>query len=91
MQFTTIASILAMATVAIAAPSPADIEARTGHGGGNTPVCSAKAKQVCCNGLLSCTVQVLGGNCGGNSYCCKTSAPVGALVNVAVLNCVKLL
>ncbi|KAM0246028.1 hypothetical protein ACHAP5_004999 [Fusarium lateritium] len=89
MQFTTIASIFAMATVAIAAPAPADIEARTG--GGNTSVCSAKAKQVCCNGILSCTVQVLGGTCGGNSYCCKTSAPVGALVNVALLNCVKLL
>jgi hypothetical protein len=84
MQFTTIASILAMATVAIGAPAPApaDIEARTGHGGGNTPVCSAKAKQVCCNGLLSCTVQVLGGSCGGNSYCCKTSAPVVSLPRI---------
>ncbi|KAH7262805.1 hypothetical protein BKA59DRAFT_505827 [Fusarium tricinctum] len=89
MQFTTIASILAMATVAIAAPAPADIEARTG--GGNTPVCSAQAKQVCCNGLLSCAVQVLGGNCGGNSYCCQTNAPVGAFINVALLNCVDIL
>ncbi|CAJ0540936.1 Ff.00g077990.m01.CDS01 [Fusarium sp. VM40] len=91
MKFATIASVLAMATVAIATPAPADIEARTGPGGGKPSVCSSKTKQVCCNGLLNCVVQVLGGSCGGNSYCCKTSAPAGALVNVALLNCVKLL
>ncbi|WZH40849.1 Hydrophobin 3 [Fusarium acuminatum] len=90
MQFSTIASILAMATAAIAAP--AEVEARTGKGG-NNPVCSAQNTQVCCNGLLSCAVQVLGGNCGGNAYCCETDAPVvsGALINVALLNCVDLL
>jgi hypothetical protein len=82
MQFTTIVSILAMATAAIAAPAPADIEARTGNGGGKPPVCSAKTKQVCCNGLLTCTVQVLGGSCGGNSYCCKTSAPTVSLPRI---------
>ncbi|CAG7561889.1 unnamed protein product [Fusarium equiseti] len=92
MQFSTLASVLTMAVAAIAAP--ADIlEARTGggSGGGNNAVCSAQNNQVCCNGLLSCAVQVLGSNCNGNSYCCESDAPVGALVNVALLNCVKLL
>ncbi|KAF4966700.1 hypothetical protein FSARC_5644 [Fusarium sarcochroum] len=88
MQFTTIASILAMASAAIAAP--ADIEART-NPGDNTNVCSTNNQQVCCNGLLNCVVQVLGKTCDGSAYCCKTGAPTGALINVALLNCVKLL
>ncbi|KAJ4015497.1 uncharacterized protein FIESC28_05354 [Fusarium coffeatum] len=88
MQFSTLASVLTMAVAAIAAPADT-LEARTG--GGNNAVCSAQNNQVCCNGLLSCAVQVLGSNCNGNSYCCKSDAPVGALVNVALLNCVKLL
>ncbi|EWZ29330.1 uncharacterized protein FOBCDRAFT_277093 [Fusarium oxysporum Fo47] len=92
MQFTKIASILAMASAAIAAPAPGnyEIEPRTG-GGNNQPSCSAQSQQVCCNGLLSCAVQVLGSDCSNNAYCCETDAPVGALVNVALLNCVKLL
>ncbi|KAI1058797.1 hypothetical protein LB507_004113, partial [Fusarium sp. FIESC RH6] len=88
MQFSTLASVLTMAVAAIAAPADT-LEARTG--GGNNAVCSAQNKQVCCNGLLSCAVQVLGSNCNGNSYCCKSDAPVGALINVALLNCVDLL
>ncbi|KAJ3460427.1 hypothetical protein MRS44_011294 [Fusarium solani] len=64
----------------------------TGTGGGSTGgSCNANTKQVCCNGLLNCAVQVLGKNCDGSAYCCKTDAPVGALVNVALLNCVDLL
>ncbi|CEI41816.1 hypothetical protein FVEN_g3782 [Fusarium venenatum] len=90
MQFSTFTAVFAMAAAAIAAP--ADIEARTGHDNGNNkPVCSAQSKQVCCNGLLSCAVQVLGSNCNANSYCCDTQAPVGALINVALLNCVDIL
>ncbi|KAH7179075.1 uncharacterized protein B0J16DRAFT_166450 [Fusarium flagelliforme] len=90
MQFSTLASVLTMAVAAIAAP--ADIEARTGGGNnGNNPVCTAQNNQVCCNGILSCAVQVLGSNCNGDSYCCKSDAPVGAIINVALLNCVKLL
>ncbi|KAJ4253471.1 hypothetical protein NW762_010629 [Fusarium torreyae] len=89
MKFTTIASVLALAATAVAAP--ADVEARTGGGGGgSTTTCSANNKQVCCNGL-SCLVQVLGNTCSGDAYCCKTDAPAGTLVNVALLNCVKLL
>ncbi|QPC72167.1 hypothetical protein HYE68_002919 [Fusarium pseudograminearum] len=88
MQFSTLTTVFALAAAAIAAP--ADIEARTGHDNNNA-VCSAQNNQVCCNGLLSCAVQVLGSNCNGNSYCCKTDAPTGALINVALLNCVKLL
>ncbi|KAH7144767.1 hypothetical protein DER46DRAFT_616483 [Fusarium sp. MPI-SDFR-AT-0072] len=92
MQFTKIASVLAMATAAIAAPAPGnyEVEPRTG-GGNNQPVCSAQSKQVCCNGLLSCAIQVLGSGCNNDAYCCETEAPVGALINVALLNCVKLL
>ncbi|KAI8663634.1 hypothetical protein NCS57_00964900 [Fusarium keratoplasticum] len=77
MKFTIIASALAMAVSACA----------TGTGGS----CNANTKQVCCNGLLNCAVQVLGKNCNGEAYCCKTEAPVGALVNIALLNCVDLL
>ncbi|RGP80773.1 hydrophobin 3 precursor [Fusarium longipes] len=85
MQFS-IVTILAMATAAIAAPAE-NIEARTN----NNPICSAQNNQVCCNGLLSCAVQVLGSNCNGNSYCCETKAPTGVLINIDLLNCVKLL
>lgn len=73
MKFTTVASVLAMAATAIAAP--ADVEARGGgHGSGGS--CSADTQQVCCNGILSCAVQVLGKNCDGSAYCCQTGAPV---------------
>ncbi|KAH7210831.1 hydrophobin 3 [Fusarium redolens] len=92
MQFTKIASVLAMAAAAIAAPAPGnyEIEPRTG-GGNNQPVCAAQSQQVCCSGLLNCVVQVLGTGCKTSSFCCKTDAPTGALVNVALLNCVDLL
>ncbi|KAL2678972.1 hypothetical protein Neosp_009726 [[Neocosmospora] mangrovei] len=82
MKFTIVASALAMAVSTCA----------TGTGGGSTGgSCNANTKQICCNGLLSCAVQVLGKNCDGSAYCCKTDAPAGALVNVALLNCVDLL
>ncbi|KAJ4251841.1 hypothetical protein NW762_011138 [Fusarium torreyae] len=104
MQFTTIASIFAMAAVAIAAP--ADIEARGGWGGSESPqpgngggkggdtnneICSANNQQVCCTGGLNCLVQVLGSSCkGGNAYCCDTGISAGGLVNVALLNCLNI-
>lgn len=73
MKFTFVASVLAMAAAAIAAPAEIEaLEARTG--GGKT--CSTNNKQVCCNGLLNCVVQVLGQNCDSSAYCCKTDAPV---------------
>ncbi|EEU43478.1 uncharacterized protein NECHADRAFT_82801 [Fusarium vanettenii 77-13-4] len=66
MKFTIVASALAMAVSACA----------TGTGGGSTGgSCNANTKQVCCNGLLNCAVQVLGKNCDGSAYCCKTDAP----------------
>ncbi|RSL59907.1 hypothetical protein CEP54_007048 [Fusarium duplospermum] len=86
MKFTTAASILAMAATAIAAPT--EVEAR---GGGSAASCNANAQQVCCNGILSCAVQILGKNCDGSAYCCETAAPVGTLINVALLNCVDIL
>ncbi|CAM1511939.1 Fc.00g094520.m01.CDS01 [Cosmosporella sp. VM-42] len=74
---------LTMAVAAIAAP--ADIEVRTG-----SSTCNSNQKQVCCNGILGCAVQVLGVGCSGGSYCCETEAPVGSLINLALLNCVSL-
>ncbi|KAI8714961.1 hypothetical protein NCS52_01002700 [Fusarium sp. LHS14.1] len=85
MKFTIFASVLAMAATAIAAPT--EVEARSGGSAGS---CNANAQQVCCNGL-NCLVQILGKNCDGSAYCCQTSAPVGNLINVALLNCVNIL
>ncbi|KAJ4329268.1 hypothetical protein N0V84_000161 [Fusarium piperis] len=81
MKFTIIASALAMAASVCATPTG-------GQTGGS---CNASTKQVCCNGLLNCAVQLVGQNCDGNAYCCKTDAPANALVNIALLNCVDLL
>ena len=93
MQFSSIATILSVALAASAIPT--EMEARTGGGGGGGKgkTCSnSNAKQVCCNGLLSCVVQVLGSGCtSGGAYCCTTDAPVGALINIALLNCVDIL
>ncbi|KAF5688571.1 hydrophobin 3 [Fusarium denticulatum] len=94
MQFSKIASVLAMAAAAIAAPAPGnyEVEPRTGgsNNGNNQPACSAQSQNVCCNGL-GCLVQILGAGCSTNSYCCETKEPVGALVSISALNCVKLL
>ncbi|KAJ4309163.1 hypothetical protein N0V84_011669 [Fusarium piperis] len=86
MKFTTVASVLAMAATAIATPT--EVEAR---GGGSAGPCNANAQQVCCNGLLQCAVQVLGKNCDGSAYCCETAAPVGTLINTALLKSVNIL
>ncbi|KAB5581178.1 hypothetical protein GE09DRAFT_1085409 [Coniochaeta sp. 2T2.1] len=80
---TFVASILSLAVAATAAPA---VEARNG-----SPYCSPGAKQVCCNGLLNCAVQVLSSTCNGDAYCCHTDAPEKAFVNVALLNCVAIL
>ncbi|KAB5566637.1 hypothetical protein GE09DRAFT_1284396 [Coniochaeta sp. 2T2.1] len=83
MKATTVfATILPMALVATAAPT---LEERTGGS------CKSNTKQVCCDGLLNCVVQVLGDTCSSGAYCCKTDAPKGALVNIALLNCATLL
>nr|AAO16869.1 hydrophobin 3 [Fusarium verticillioides]RBQ91088.1 hypothetical protein FVER53263_06538 [Fusarium verticillioides] len=96
MQFAKIASVLAMAAAAVAAPAPGnyEVEPRTGgsNNGNNQPACSAQSSNVCCNGL-GCLVQILGAGCSTKSYCCQSDAPlaVGALVNVNALNCVQVL
>jgi hypothetical protein len=75
MKTATALSALTMAVAVIAAPS--DIEAR----GSSSSSCNNKThKQVCCNGLLACTVQVLGSNCNNDAYCCKTNAPVVSIL-----------
>ncbi|KAK8115723.1 hypothetical protein PG984_012225 [Apiospora sp. TS-2023a] len=99
MQFTMI-STLFLATVAIANPiaappamEAADLAIRTdGGSGGSTKTCNADTKQVCCDGILGCVVQLLGSTCSNNgAYCCKTSAGTGSIINIQALNCVKLL
>lgn len=83
MKYTAAFSILAFAATAIAIPT--ELEARTGGGGGGKggggsgggggKTCSASGKkQVCCNGLLNCVVQVASSNCNNSAYCCNTSA-----------------
>jgi hypothetical protein len=84
MQFTKIASVLAMAAAAIAAPAPApgnyEVEPRTGgsNNGNNQPACSAQSSNVCCNGL-GCLVQILGAGCSTSSYCCESDAPLAVV------------
>ncbi|UNI22279.1 hypothetical protein JDV02_008181 [Purpureocillium takamizusanense] len=87
MKYTAALSALALAATAMAAP--AELDARTNS---NPPSnCNNNGKQVCCSGLLNCLVQAIGSPCQNDAYCCKTDAPVGALINVALLNCLKLL
>ncbi|KAK5994203.1 hypothetical protein PT974_07646 [Cladobotryum mycophilum] len=92
MKYTAALSVLALAATAAAVPT--EIVARTGGGGGGSGgsggVCNNNSQQVCCNGLLTCLIQVLGSNCDSHSYCCSTGAPVGSLINIALLNCVAL-
>ncbi|RDA82472.1 hypothetical protein CP532_0421 [Ophiocordyceps camponoti-leonardi (nom. inval.)] len=53
--------------------------------------CSAKSQQqVCCNGGLSCLVQVHGQACETNAYCCDTHSAPGTAVNLNLLNCLSL-
>jgi len=62
--------------------------------------CNVNQKQVCCNGLLGCTVipiipiiPILSGSnngCQGESYCCETDAKAGAGVDISLLPCAKL-
>ncbi|OIW27635.1 hydrophobin 3 precursor [Coniochaeta ligniaria NRRL 30616] len=80
-----IVSILSMALAATAAPV---LEDRTSSSCKPT---TEVTQQVCCSGLLDCVVQVLGNTCSTHTYNCKTDAPVGGLVNVALLNCVSIL
>ncbi|PNY25477.1 Uncharacterized protein TCAP_04587, partial [Tolypocladium capitatum] len=88
MKYTAALSIFALAGAAMAAPT--DIEARTPGGPPSAGGCTiAGTQQVCCSGLLSCAVQIIGSSCT-NAYCCSTDAPVGALVNIALLNCLAL-
>ncbi|ORY63345.1 uncharacterized protein BCR38DRAFT_524923 [Pseudomassariella vexata] len=88
MQFSTITTVLAFTAAAFAAPAveAEGLEVRTG-----TP--AASNKQLCCNGILTCVVQILGDVCTTKKYNCKTSAPAGSTllnVNLQLLNCVSL-
>lgn len=74
MKQSIIVSILSMAMAVSAVPtslSPTNNVNVNQCSGGNN-------KQVCCNngllGLLTCSVQVLGGACDGSVTCCNTQA-----------------
>lgn len=74
MKQSIIVSILSMAMAVSAVPTSI---APTNNG--NVNQCSGgNNKQVCCNngllGLLTCSVQVLGGACDGSVTCCNTQA-----------------
>lgn len=78
MQFSTIFTVLAVAMTASAAALPGN------GGGGDTSVvsCSSIQQNTCCqktDGLLSvlditCSVNVIGGNCNGQAYCCESDS-----------------
>jgi hypothetical protein len=75
MKFTIAATTLALAATALAAPS---LNARTDPQPPTPPpsdICPNDNKQVCCNGILTCLVQVLGGPCDNDVFCCETDAP----------------
>ncbi|KAG5972499.1 hypothetical protein E4U58_006501 [Claviceps cyperi] len=79
------AAIVALATTVIAIPT---------GGGDNSNSCNNDhPNYVCCQGGLLggilCNLNLLGNNCGGGSYCCK-SAPQTGLINIG-LECIKLL
>ncbi|CAM1509440.1 Fc.00g031790.m01.CDS01 [Cosmosporella sp. VM-42] len=57
-----------MAAITITAPT--EIEARDGGAGGAG--CNSHQKPVCCNGILGCTVQIVGSGCVSGSCCYKT-------------------
>ncbi|KHN94580.1 uncharacterized protein MAM_07635 [Metarhizium album ARSEF 1941] len=92
MKFT--AAILALAATAVAVPTghygePGGHGQGQGHGG----VCNNndRSNKVCCSGIIAgvlCNIDIVGGNCNGGSYCCK-SAPQGGLINIG-LDCLKL-
>ncbi|KAK8066911.1 hypothetical protein PG997_013658 [Apiospora hydei] len=91
MQYTVITTIF-LATAAIASPvadpDPTNLEARA-----NGWPCPNDRTQVCCNSgsTSNCVVQMYGATCLGDTYCCKTSASTGSLVNVRFLDCTKAL
>ncbi|KAI9896051.1 hypothetical protein N3K66_008951 [Trichothecium roseum] len=88
MKLSIAAAALAMVLPALAAPAPADLDARTG-GSSHEEICNNKGKQVCCTGLLDCIVTL--NVCQDKAYCCKTDKPDNALVNISLLNCVSIL
>ncbi|KAG5791123.1 hypothetical protein H9Q69_009823 [Fusarium xylarioides] len=76
MQFTKIASVLAMAAAAIAAPAPGNYE----------------SSNVCCNGLGCLVQILGAGCATTSYCCQSNSPlAVGALININALNCVKVL
>ncbi|KAL1794496.1 hypothetical protein ACET3X_007917 [Alternaria dauci] len=90
MKQSTILSILSMAIAASALPQ--NSIAKTTNTGNINQCSGGNNKQVCCNndgllGLVTCSVQVLGGACSGDVKCCNTQAAEGVLINVQLLNC----
>ncbi|KAK4155996.1 hypothetical protein C8A00DRAFT_31159 [Chaetomidium leptoderma] len=94
MHFSNIFTISALAMTAAALPTAETVDLlapRTG-GGTETSCSNTGQKTVCCDSLLAilCTVSVLGGTCQSSSFCCSTDAAPGTLINIQLLNCLKL-
>ncbi|KAG6025659.1 hypothetical protein E4U41_001488 [Claviceps citrina] len=83
------AAIFALVATVTAAPT----------GGENVGQCNnINPHYVCCEGGgllggLLCNINLLGlgGSCNGGSYCCESEAPQSGIINLNLLNCVKLL
>jgi hypothetical protein len=71
MQFSNIFTLLAVAMTATALPAADNSNAVAPRTGGS---CHTHQKQVCCNGILTCLVTILGASCSGKTYCCETSS-----------------
>lgn len=70
MKFITAVAALAATAAAVPTYGPPASEGKCNN---NNP------KYVCCDGLLGgilCNVNILGNNCAGGSYCCKTAPQV---------------
>jgi len=94
MQFSNLFTVLALAMTATALPAAENVDVLVER----TDIpsnCNAASTNVCCQGGvlggLLCAVSVIGGSCNGQAYCCNTDAPVGVLINIQLLNCLKLI
>jgi hypothetical protein len=70
MQFTSLFTILAVAMTASALPA----EQVAPRAANQVASCNNVQSQVCCDGVVGCTLNVLGTTCDGGSYCCDSDA-----------------
>ncbi|KAK3305926.1 uncharacterized protein B0T15DRAFT_502952 [Chaetomium strumarium] len=96
MQFSNLFTVLALAMTATALPAAENVDVLAERTDTPPPAkCNSSSTNVCCQGgilgNILCAVSILGGSCTGQAYCCQTDAPAGVLINIQLLNCVKLI